>query len=199
MLTLYDIPYSGNSYKVRLLLSHLNLPCERVPVDILKGETRTPAFYEKNVLGRAPVLVFEDGRCLPESNAILFYLAQGTPFLPDDAFTQAQVLGWLFFEQNLHEPNIATLRFLLNHMPEKLTPDVQEDKHRRGMAALADMARHLSSNDFFAADAFTIADIALYAYTHVAHEGGFDLGAFPAIEHWLSRVEEQPGHIPITA
>lgn len=200
MLRLYDFHDSGNGYKVRLLLGQLSIPYEYVEIDILSGKSRTPEFLEKNVNGRIPVLELEDGRCLSESNAILFYLAEGTPFLPAERWTRAQVMQWMFFEQYSHEPNIATSRFWLRH--------TDFDSHRRrryaekikdGVAALQVMERHLAANRFFVADRYTIADIALYAYTHVADEGGFDLSPFEAIRAWLDRVRGQPGHKPITA
>ncbi len=153
-----------------------------------------------NPNGRVPVLELEDGRFLPESNAILFYLAEGTPFLPDDRFGRAQVLSWMFFEQYSHEPNIATPRFWITHRVE-MTEERRlslETKRKLGYAALGVMERHLSENRFFVGDRYSIADIALYAYTHVADEGGFDLGVFPAIHAWLARVAALPGHIPIT-
>ncbi len=200
MLRLFDFHDSGNGYKVRLLLGQLGIPYEYVEVDILKGKSRTPEFLAKNVNGKIPLLELEDGRCLAESNAILFYLAEGTPFLPAERWAKAQVMQWMCFEQYSHEPNIATSRFWLRH--------TEFDSHRRrryaekikdGTAALQVMEKHLSTNRFFVADRYTIADIALYAYTHVADEGGFDLSPFVAIGHWLDRVRAQPGHKPITA
>ena len=200
MLRLHDFHDSGNGYKVRLLLTQLAIPFEYVEVDILKGQSRTPEFLARNINGRVPVLELEDGRCLAESNAILFFLAEGTPFLPQERWARAQVMQWMFFEQYSHEPNIATSRFWLRH--------TDFDSHRRrryaeklkdGVAALQVMERHLSAKDFFVAGRYTIADIALYAYTHVADQGGFDLSPFPAIRAWLERVRAQPGHRPITA
>ena len=200
MLRLYDFHDSGNGYKVRLLLGQLGIPYEYVEVDILTGKSRTPEFLEKNINGRIPVLELEDGRRLAESNAILFYLADGTPFLPQERWARSQVMQWMFFEQYSHEPNIATSRFWLRH--------TEFDSHRRrryaekikdGIAALQVMEKHLSSSLFFVADRYSIADIALYAYTHVADEGGFDLSPFGAIRAWLDRVRNQPGHKPITA
>jgi glutathione S-transferase len=153
-----------------------------------------------NPNGRVPVLELEDGHFLPESNAILFYLAEGTQFLPDGRFERAQVLRWAFFEQYSHEPNIATPRYWITHnlpMTEERRVTL-EPKRRLGYAALEVMEGHLKDRDFFVGDRYTIADIALYAYTHVAPEGGFDLGRFPAVRTWLSRVAAQPGHVPIT-
>ena len=200
MLRLYDFHDSGNGYKVRLLLGQLGIPYECVEVDILTGKSRTPEFLAINVNGRVPVLELEDGRHLAESNALLFYLAEGTPFLPAERWARAQVMQWMFFEQYSHEPNIATSRFWLRH--------TDFDSHRRrryaeklkdGVAALQVMEKHLAGHAFFVAERYTIADIALYAYTHVADEGGFDLSPFPAIRAWLERVKAQPGHKTITA
>ena len=199
MLRLYDYLSSGNGYKVRLLLAHLGTPFERIELDILKGETRTPAFLAKNPNGRIPVLETENGRFLAESNAILLYLADGTPYVPMDRFERAKVLQWMFFEQYSHEPNIATSRFWLHF--QELTPERQaalEQKRVQGYAALDVMERHLQTRPFFVGGRYTIADIALYAYTHVAPEGGFALERYPAIQDWLGRVAAQPGHIPIT-
>jgi glutathione S-transferase len=194
---LYDYWESGNGYKVRLLLAQLGLPCERVELDILKGETRTPEFLAKNPNGRIPLLELDDGRLLAESNAIQWWLANGTPLLPDDAFARAQVLQWMFFEQYSHEPFIAVVRFWT--FSGQLDAHREEVPRRReaGHRALAVMERHLAERPFFVADRYSIADIALYAYTHVAGEGGFDLGAYPAIREWLARVRSQPGHITI--
>jgi len=199
MLRLYDYLPSGNGYKVRLLLTQLGIPFERIELDIIKGETRTPAFLKKNANGRIPVLELENGQFLAESNAIMFYLAEGTLFLPTDRFARAQVLQWMFFEQYSHEPNIATSRFWLMHFD--LTDDRRkalEQKRDLGYAALNVMGQHLTGHNFFVGDHYSIADIALYAYTHVAHEGGFDLSRFPAVRTWLERVRTQPKHIPIT-
>ena len=198
MLTLYDNWESGNGYKVRLLLSHLGLEHRRVELDILRGETRTDAFLAKNPNGRIPLLELDDGRVLAESNAIQFYLAEGTPYLPNDAYERAQVLQWMFFEQYSHEPYIAVVRFwhfagLIDDNKEALP-----DKMERGYHALAVMDRHLYANKFFVAGQYSIADIAPYAYTHVAHEGGSDMGRFPSVTAWLDRVASQPGHVRIT-
>ena len=206
MPRLHDNASSGNAYKVRLLLTQLGRPFERIEYDIDHGATRTPEFLRKtNPNGRIPVLELDDGRCLPESNAILWYLAEGTPFLPgagDDQgrWLRAQVLHWMFFEQYSHEPNIATIRYWITHKVE-MTPDrvaALPGKRKGGIAALEVMEQHLSARVFFVGDSCSIADIALYAYTHVAHEGGFDLAPFPAVRAWLARVAAQPGHIGIT-
>lgn len=199
VLKLYDFLPSGNDYKVRLVLTQLEIPFERVNIDITKGESRTPEFLRKNPNGRVPVLEFEDGRCLPESNAILFYLTEGTQFLPSDRFERAQVLQWLFFEQYSHEPYIATSRYIVSILgnPPEYAESLAEKKEK-GYAALKVMEQHLGDRPFFVGDRYTIADIGLYAYTHVAHEGHFDLSNFPAIQAWLQRVQSQPRHIPIT-
>ena len=201
MIRLHDNLSSGNGYKVRLLLAQLDIPFERVEYNVDAGETRTPGFIEMvNPNGRVPVLELEDGRFLPESNAILFYLAEDTPFLPHDRFGRAQMLSWMFFEQYSHEPNIATPRFWITHHVE-MTEERRatlEPKRRLGYAALRVMEVHLEARGFFVGDRYTIADIVLYAYTHVAHEGGFDLEGFPAVRAWLERVATQPGHVPIT-
>ncbi len=198
---MHDNLSSGNGYKVRLLLAQLGIPFERVEYDIDEGQTRTPEFLEKvNSNGRVPVLETEDGEFLPESNAILFYLAEGTPYLPDERFGRARVLSWMFFEQYSHEPNIATPRFWITHHVE-LTDERRtalETKRKLGYDALGVMEGHLRNREFFVGDRYSIADIALYAYTHVADEGGFDLGRFPSINAWLERVAAQPEHVPIT-
>jgi glutathione S-transferase len=201
MLTLYDFLPSGNGYKVRLLLSQLARPFHLVELDILKGETRTPDFLEKNPDGRIPLLEFEDGRRLAQSNAIIFHLAEGTPFLPSDSWERALVLQWLFFEQYSHEPNVATVRFWVHELGrgrDKAWAEKIAEKRERGYAALDAMERHLAGRRFFVAERYSIADIALYAYTHVAPEGEFDLGRYPAIRAWLDRVADQPGHVLIT-
>ena len=198
MLKLHDYLSSGNGYKVRLLLTQLGIPFERIEHDILQGETRTPDFLKINPNGRIPVLELEDGTCLSESNAILFYLAEGTAFLPDHHLARAQILQWMFFEQYSHEPNIATSRFWLMH--GELTDERRaglEQKRPLGYAALEVMEQHLAKQTFFVSERYTIADIALYAYTHVAHEGGFELDRFQAIKVWLDRIRVQPGHISI--
>ena len=198
MLRLYDNHTSGNGYKPRLLLAHLGRAFERIEVDIDKGASRTPAFLEKNPNGRIPVLELEDGTCLAESNAILFYLAEGSRFLPSDRLARAQTLQWMFFEQYSHEPCIAVVRHWLHlgaltDLQRAQLPAKQEGGH----AALAVMEGHLGRADWFGGRGMTIADIALYAYTHVAGEGGFDLGAYPGVRTWLDRVAAEPGHVPM--
>lgn len=199
-MKLYDDPMSGNGYKARLLLAHLSLPYQYVPIDILRGESRTKEFLKKNPNGRIPVLEHDDGRCLPESNAILYFLAQAGPYWPVEPFAQAQVMQWLFFEQYSHEPNIATPRFWLKTGVMEETPfyrDLLARKQRAGNQALGVMNEHLADRSFFVGESYTIADIALYAYTHVAAEGGFDLSQYPAVVAWLGRVRGQSGHITI--
>jgi glutathione S-transferase len=200
MLRLYDYLPSGNSYKVRLLLTQLGIPFERIDVDILTGATRTPEFLAKNANGRIPLLEISAQERLAESNAILFYLSEGTSFLPKARWQRAKVLEWLFFEQYNHEPNIATVRFWLKFVglnDERRA--VLAQKRKLGYAALDVMEKHLAECPFFVADTYTIADIALYAYTHVAHEGDFDLAPYRAVREWMDRIRAQPGHVPITA
>jgi glutathione S-transferase len=200
MIRLYDYLPSGNGYKVRLLLTQLAIPFERVELDIIKGETRTPEFLRKFPNGRIPAVEIEDGKLLFESNSIIAYLAEGTPFTPVDRFQRAQVLQWLFFEQYSHEPYIASVRYLVMH-PEVKDPRrsiIETLMRPRGYEALGVMEGHLKSRDWFVGDRYSIADIALYAYTHVADEGGFDLSNYPAILAWIERVKSQPRHIPIT-
>ncbi len=199
MLRLYDYLASGNGYKVRLLLHQLGIPFERIELDIVRGATRTPEFLARNPNGRIPTLALEDGTHLAESNAILWYLAEGTALLPDDRLARAHVLQWMFFEQYSHEPNIATVRFWLHTELTDERRALLPAKRAQGEAALRVMEGHLGPRSFFVAERYTIADIALYAYTHVAHEGGFDLGPHPAVRAWLERVAAQPGHVPITA
>jgi len=193
-MRLYNVAYSGNSYKVRLLLAQLGIPCEITEVDILKGESRTPEFLKLNPNGRTPVLD-DNGFILSESNAILAYLAKGTKYLPDDRKRFGLVYQWMFFEQYSHEPFIATSRFWLQHKPESPEKTAALAARREGgWAALKIMEDHLAKNDFFVGD-YTIADIALFAYTHVSHEGGFPLDDFPKIRVWIERVKAQPGFI----
>jgi glutathione S-transferase len=200
MLKLYDYSSSGNCYKIRLLLNQLGIAYQRISIDILKGESRTAEFIENNPVGKTPVLEIQPGQYLAESNAILYYLADGTDFLPIDKWARAQVMQWLFFEQNSHEPNIATVRFwILNsqELEEKRAAIIQ--KQELGYAALQVMEQHLSKQDYFVGDRYTIADIALYAYTHVAEEGNFDLSKFPAILAWFDRVASQANYLTISA
>jgi glutathione S-transferase len=196
-LLLYDNQVSGNCYKVRLLFSHLGLQYERHEVDVIDRSNRHELLGELNPALRVPTLVLDDGRALGESDAILFYFAEGTDYLPDDRFERAQVLQWSFFEQYSHEPNIAVARFW---RIASITPPQSEleAKERGGRAALAALEGRLVDHPFLVADRYTIADIALYAYTHVAPEGGFELEPYPGIRAWLARVATQPGHIAIT-
>jgi glutathione S-transferase len=200
MLTLYDYFDSGNGYKVRLLLALLQRPYRRVEVDIMAGASRVPEFLAKNPNGRIPTLELEDGTFLAESNAILWYLAEGTRFIPPDALGRAQMLQWMFFEQYSHEPYVATPRFIVKHLPAN-SPRHAELPARlnQGRAALAVMDAHLAKRSFFVGERYTLADIALYAYTHVAPEGGLELLAYPQVRAWISRVASQPGHVLLTA
>ena len=198
MLRLYDNHLSGNGYKPRLLLAHLGKTYERVELDTLKGETRTPEFLARNPNGRIPVLELASGACIAESNAILFYLAEGSRFLPSDPLARALTLQWMFFEQYSHEPCIAVARHWIRHVEMTESQRAQlPEKQEGGRAALAVMEGHLAALDWFGGHAMSIADIALYAYTHVADEGGFELSGYPCVNDWLSRVREQPGHIPM--
>jgi glutathione S-transferase len=195
---LYDFLPSGNGYKLRLLLTQLGVPFERVEVNILKGETRTREFLSKNPNGKIPVLEIEPGKYLAESNAILVYLSEGTEFLPYDRFLRAQVLQWLFFEQYSHEPFIAKSRFWISILGKaEENYEVIKQKQELGYAALRLMENYLTTHTFFVGERYTIADIALFAYTHVADEGGFDLTQFPAIQAWIEKVKTQPGYINI--
>ena len=196
MLRLYDNHLSGNGYKPRLLLAHLGRAYERIEVDIVAGETRTPEFLVRNPNGRIPVLELDDGMCISESNAILFHLAEGSRFLPSDALGRAVTLQWMFFEQYSHEPFIAVARHWIQHVEMTESQRAQlPDKQAGGRAALSVMDGHLRESDWFGGNAMSIADVALYAYTHVADEGGFDLARYPAVGNWLGRVAAQPGHV----
>ena len=196
---LFDYLDSGNGYKVRLLLAQLGLAYGWTEVDIDAGETRKPPFLKRNPNGRIPTLELDDGTNLAESNAILWCLAEGTPFVPGDRLGRAQVLQWMFFEQYSHEPYVATPRYIVKHFsPDHPRRAELPDRLAKGRAALAVMDQHLKSRSFFVAERYTIADIALYAYTHVAAEGGFDLTPFPSVRSWLGRVADQPRHIRIT-
>ncbi|MGE0115619.1 MAG: glutathione S-transferase family protein [Steroidobacteraceae bacterium] len=196
MLRVYGEVFSGNCYKVKLLLNQLDLKHEWIPVDLLRHETRTPEFLAKNPNGKVPVLELTNGLFLAESNAIIHYLADGTPLLPHGRFQHAQVLQWLFFEQYSHEPYIATSRFIIRSLGRPADQEaLLQSKVAPGYRALDVMEKHLSTHHFFVADRYTIADIALYAYTHVAHEGGFDLDNHPKIRTWLQRIRDQVGYI----
>jgi glutathione S-transferase len=199
-MRLHDHLTSGNGYKARLLLAQLGIAYERIEYDLDKRETRTPEFLAMNPNGRIPLLEFDDGTFLAESNAILWFLGEGTPYLPADRWQRAEVLQWMFFEQNNHEPNIAGLRSWIMHaVPVTPLMDLwRPAKRAAGEAALGVMDGHLAARPFFVGDRYSIADIALYAYTHVAHEGGFALAPYVHVRAWLARVAAQPGHIPIT-
>ena len=192
---------SGNCLKVKYTADHLGLPYTWVHVDIMKGETRTPEFLARvNANGRIPVL--QDGdKFLPESNAACWYLASGTPLIPEDRFAQADVLRWLFWEQYNHEPNVATLRFWFGWIGEARFSDFQRAalplKREAGLAALKLMDEHLAAQEYFVAGRFSIADIVLYAYTHTCEEGGYRLADYPAVADWLARVAAQPGHVAL--
>jgi glutathione S-transferase len=199
MSTLYDYLDSGNGYKARLALAQLGQPYRWVEVDIMTGATRRPEFLAKNANGRIPTLELDDGTCVAESNAILWYLTEGTPLLPDGKLDRARVLQWMFFEQYSHEPYVATPRFILRHLPADSPRRAELPKRlEQGRAALAVMESHLKAHRFFVGERYTIADIALYAYTHVAHQAEVDLAPYPSVREWLARVVAQPGHIPIT-
>jgi glutathione S-transferase len=191
-LRLYDFGPSANCLKVRILLGHLGLRYERVPVDLFSGETLSAEYLARNPAGRTPVLELADGQCLPESNAILLYLAEGTAYLPDDRLDRARVHQWLFFEQNLLEPNVGTARFWRLTGRDGQRPEVFAQKLEAGRAALEALERGLAGHEFLAADRYTVADVALYAYSHIAHEAGIDMGAFPGVTAWVARVESQP-------
>jgi glutathione S-transferase len=194
MIALYDSAISGNSYKVRLVAAQLGVPLCIVPVDILRGESRTAEFLARNPNGRTPV-IDDDGFVLAESNAILAYLARGTRLLPDDRHQWARVFQWLFFEQYSHEPYIATSRFWCLHKPDGAEKTAALAARRDGgWAALRVMEQHLATREFFV-DAYSIADLALFAYTHVSHEGGFPLDELPQVRAWLDRVRAQPGFV----
>jgi len=198
-LTLYGYLDSGNGYKIRLLLAQLSRPYTYRELDITKGASRTPDFLHKNPNGRTPTLELEDGTCLAESNAILWYLAEGSAFLPSEPLLRAQVLQWMFFEQSSHEPFVATARFIVRHLPLE-SPRRAELPMRleQGRSALRVMETQLEGRPFFVGGHYSIADIALYAYTHVAHEAQIDLAPYPKVRGWLERVAGQPRHVPIT-
>jgi glutathione S-transferase len=200
MFTLYEFASSGNCYKLRLAMAQLGISFQRIEKDITRGETRTADFLAINPNGRIPVLVTPDNKVLPESNAALWYLARDSKLMPEDAFQQAQVLQWMFFEQYNHEPNIATSRYWIHVLGEREKyAEALAEKQQKGHDALRVMESHLSGRDFFVGSDYSIADIALYAYTHVAGQGGFSLEDYPAIQAWLKRVEQQPGYVSMEA
>lgn len=200
-LVLHEYARSGNCYKIRLTAAHVGATLERREYDIMRGETRTPEFLAQvNANGRIPVLQAGD-RFLPESNAACWYLARGTPLVPEDRFEQADVLRWMFWEQYNHEPNVATLRFWFGWIGEANFTEFQRValplKREAGLAALALMDEHLARHDFLVGDRFTVADIVLYAYTHTCEEGGYRLADYPAVAAWLARVAALPGHVAL--
>lgn len=200
MLTLYDNADSGNAYKVRLLFALLEIPYKRIEVDSVHGETRTAAFLHRNPNGKVPAVTLEDGSNLWESNALLWYFAEGTAFLPDGRRNHAELLQWMFFEQYSHEPKVGVLRAWARHGP--ITDDQRNQiptLERDGYRALGVMEAHLDQRDFFVAGMPTIADLALYAYTHVAHQGGFELSGYPAIRGWIDRISNLPRYVAITS
>ncbi|ART63455.1 glutathione S-transferase family protein [Kushneria marisflavi] len=200
MYRVYGDQHSGNCYKVRLVLQYLSLPYEWIEMSILNGDTRTPAFLQRNPNGRIPVLELEDGTCLAESNAILCFLADGSTLIPTGRLARARMFQWLFFEQYSHEPSVASARFIVRYLntPAERRQDLA-DRQQEGHAALAVMEQQLVTADFLTGERFTLADIALYAYTHVAPEGGIDLSGYPAINAWLARVASQKGHVAMAS
>jgi glutathione S-transferase len=199
-LLLYNSQVSGNCYKVRLLLAHLGVSYERRELDVVDRSNRPDVLGGLNPSLRVPTLVLDDGRALGESGAILWYFGEGTRFVPEDGFARAQVLQWMFFEQYDHEPAIAVARFWLSYSgrAEEMRDQLPE-LHAKGHKALAAMERHLDGREWFVGDGMTLADIALYAYTHAAGEGDFELEPYPAVGAWLERVASQPAHVPIEA
>jgi len=200
MTTVYGMKTSGNCYKVQLALEQLGQPYRWIEIDSAAGETRTPEYLARNPNGKVPLLELDDGRHLAESNAILCYLADGSPLLPDERWQRAQCLQWLFFEQYSHEPYVAVARFICLWLPEDHPRRAELPRLReRGEQALGVMEKHLATQPFFVAGGYSVADIALFAYTHAAADGGFDLSRYPAIEAWLGRVRSQPRHVEMPA
>jgi glutathione S-transferase len=195
---LYDSDVSGNCYKVRLLLAQLGLEYERYPMDVVDRSNRQEVLGHLNPGLRVPTLVLDDERPLGESGAILWYLADGTEYVPTDPYERAKVLQWMFFEQYSHEPFVAVPRFWLTK-GVGVDPETLAERQQVGYLAFDAMESHVAGHPFLVGERYSIADIALYAYTHVAPEGGFDLGGYPSIRAWLDRVAAQPGHVPITA
>jgi glutathione S-transferase len=198
-MLLYNAQVSGNCYKVRLLLAKLGVRYDRRELSVTDRSDRPEILGGLNPALRVPTVVLDDGRVLAESNAIMWYFAEGTPYLPEDRFERAKILQWLFFEQYDHEPAIAVVRFWVSFADAPPPGEEIEARRRAGYRALDAMERELSGTSFLVGERYTIADIALYAYTHVAHEGGFELTAYPAIREWLGRVAAQAGHVPIDA
>jgi len=200
MITVHGFSPSGNCHKVRLLLEQLGRAYRWIETDSARGATRTPAYLAKNPNGKVPMIELEDGRVLVESNAILFWLAEGTPYLPHDAWQRAQALSWMFFEQYSHEPYVAVARFICGWTPGDSPrradlPRLRERSHE----ALRVMERHLASAPWFTGEQYGIADIALFAYTHVAPHGGVPLDQYPATRAWIARVQSTPGFVPMAA
>jgi glutathione S-transferase len=201
MHVLHQMQASGNCYKARLAARQLGIPLALKEYPVGGDETRKPDFLSRNPNGRVPMLELDDGRFLPESGAILWYLSEGTALQPKDSWARAEMLQWMFFEQYSHEPYIAVARFWLSLVPKARLEEKRAlipEGHAKGNAALGVMEAHLAKRDWFAGARYSIADIALYGYTHCAEEGGFDLGLYTFLSQWLRRVEAQPGHIPIT-
>jgi glutathione S-transferase len=199
-MRLYNSQVSGNCYKARLLLALLGIPFERVELDVIDRSNRRDVLGGKNPALRVPTLELDNGEHLAESNAILWYLADGTPFLPDDLLERARVLQWMFFEQYEVEPNLAVARFWIAVLGEQEKYATELDgKWRAGSRALAALEEHLDGREWLVSDAYSIADISLYGYTHVAEEGGFELAQYPNVQAWLERVAARPGHVPIEA
>ena len=197
-LKLYGDSRSGNCYKVQLLCAEMDIEYDWEEVDILSGDTHTANFLKMNLNGRIPLLERPDGKHLAESNAILCYLADGSEFLASDAWSRAVILQWMFFEQYSHEPYIATSRFIIQYLGNPADKKVDlEQKRAGGLSALAIMEQQLAEHDYVTGDAFNVGDIALFAYTHVASEGGFDLGKLPNIRNWIARIEARSRHIPM--
>jgi len=197
MYTLYSMQRSGNSYKVRMALAQLGIPYRLVEIDILRGESRTPEFLAKNPSGQVPLLEVAPGRYLAESNAILWYVAGGSPLAPEDRIERAEALQWMFFEQHSLEPNIGAAYFWLALVKggRELQQHALEEWMEHGYRALQVMENHLKEHRYFAADRYTVADIALYAYTHLADQCDYDLAGFPAVGEWLDRMAAHPGHV----
>ncbi len=195
-MKIYGDVQSGNCYKIKLLLELLEIEHQWIPVDILAGETHTEAFLGKNPTGKIPLLELDDGRTLSESNAILNFLANGSPLLPSDPFVQAKILQWQFFEQYSHEPYIAVARFIAKYLglPAERKEEF-DSKQAGGHQALKVMETQLSKTSYLVGEQLTIADLSLFGYTHVADEGGFELSAYPAISHWIERVQSTPGYV----
>jgi glutathione S-transferase len=200
MLKVYGDIYSGNCFKVKLALLQLGIAHDWVPTDLLRGDAKTPAFLAMNPNARVPLLDLGNGQYLAESGAILNYLAEGSALLPTDRLERAQVLQWMFFEQYSHEPYVAVARFIVRYLDRPAQEEARLQRcYAPGYRALDVMEQHLATRQYFVAERYSIADIALYAYTHVAHEGGFTLERHPAIRAWLARVSAQPGYLPMAA